>query len=77
MECNSPSTECVKIGNKTASVFTTEQNLGGAYVKSKTYTVVLSPAKTFQITYKATSAQDYDSNLAKFEDTLKSIKFTK
>jgi hypothetical protein len=72
-----PAAGCIKIGDKNAQVYSTESNMGGYFSKSKSYSVAVGPYKTFQITYSATSQQDYDSNLAKFEESLKTIKFTK
>lgn len=76
MAC-SPTTGCVKIGGMNAQVFSSESSTGGYFIKSKSYSVVLGPYKTFQITYQGASQQGYDSNLGKFEDALKTIKFTK
>lgn len=72
-----PSSGCVKIGGKNAMVYSSETNMGGYYMKSSSYSIMVDPYKTVQITYQAASQQGYDSNLAKFEESLKTIKFTK
>jgi hypothetical protein len=68
---------CMKIGGKNAQVSSTESSTGGYFSKSKSYSVAVGPYKTLQISYSASSQQDYDSNLPKFEESLKTIKFTK
>jgi hypothetical protein len=71
------SSGCVKIGGKNAQVYSSESSMGGYYIKSSSYSVMVDPYKTIQLTYQAASPQGYDSNLAKFEESLKTIKFTK
>jgi len=68
---------CVKIGGKNAQVSSSETNMGGFFSKSKSYTMFLDPSRTISISYTAASASDYDSNLGKFEESLKTLKFTK
>jgi len=54
------------------------------YTKAKDYTIDLGAGKTANLHYSAMSSSslksatsDYDSNLVKFEESVKTIKFTK
>jgi hypothetical protein len=90
IDCKPGSSEIVNIGGKNAQLSTSDCTItsfepkGTMYMKSKDYTIDLGEGKSANIRYSAMSssssasvASAYDSNLGKFDETVKTIKFTK
>jgi hypothetical protein len=90
IDCKPGSSESVNIGGKNAQLSTSDctvtsfQPKGTMYMKSKDYAIDLGEGKSANIRYSAMSSSSsasvssaYDSNLGKFDETVKTIKFTK
>jgi hypothetical protein len=90
IDCKPGSSETVNIGGKNAQLSTSDCTVtslkpkGTMYMKSKDYTIDLGAGKSANIRYSVMSssssesaASAYDSNLGKFDETVKTIKFTK
>lgn len=90
IDCKPGLSETVNIGGKSAQSSTSDCTItssspkGTMYMKSKDYTIDLGEGKSANIRYSSMSSSSsasissaYDSNLSKFEDSVKTIKFTK
>jgi hypothetical protein len=76
INCNPGPIETANVGGKNAQVAVAECSSTGLFTKTKTYSVNLGTGKTIAISYMATSASGYDLNLDKFEEIVKTIKFS-
>jgi hypothetical protein len=90
IDCKPGSPETVNIGGKSARASSSECSItssnpkGTMYMKSKDYLVDLGDGKSASLRYSVMSsssstsaASAYDTNLSKFEDSVRTITFTK
>ena len=89
MECNPSSSHAVNLGGKNAQSSTSECSIsstnpkGTMFMKSKDYTIDLGASKSVDLRYSVMSsstesaASEYDMNIDKFEDSVRTITFTK
>lgn len=90
IDCKPGPSENVNIGGKNAQASSSECSItssnpkGTMYMKSKDYLIDLGDGKSASLRYSvmsssssASTASAYDTNLSKFEDSVKTITFTK